>query len=152
MDVIGIISDTHGLVRPEVLSAFKGASQIIHAGDIGKPFVLESLRKIAPVVAVRGNCDREEWSKQLPKTAVATVGKVSLYVLHDLSELDLEPATAEFGAVIYGHSHQPSIERRNGALFINPGSAGPRRFSLPVSVALLSIDNGKINAEFKKLR
>ncbi|HTQ52872.1 MAG TPA: metallophosphoesterase family protein [Bryobacteraceae bacterium] len=137
MPLVGLISDTHGLLRPEALAALAGAELIVHAGDVGKPEILDALRAIAPVVAVRGNVDLGAWAKKLPKTAVAQAGDALVYVLHDLDELDLDPAAAGFAAVVSGHSHQPRSYRRAGVLYINPGSAGPRRFRLPVTVARL---------------
>ncbi len=139
MPRIGVISDTHGLVRPEALHALAGADLIVHAGDIGAAEVLETLRTVAPVVAVRGNNDRGAWARDLADTEVVERAGRSLYVLHDLHELDLDPRAAGFDAVIAGHSHQPKIERRDGVLYVNPGSAGPRRFRLPVSVARLDV-------------
>jgi hypothetical protein len=139
MPRIGVISDTHGLVRPEALRALRGSDLIVHAGDIGAPEVLETLRTIAPVVAIRGNNDRAPWARDLPDTEVVERAGHSLYVLHDVHELDLDPRAAGFDAVIAGHSHQPKIERRDGVLYLNPGSAGPRRFRLPVAVARLDV-------------
>jgi putative phosphoesterase len=148
---IGLISDTHGLVRPAALTALAGAELIIHAGDIGKPEVLEALQTVAPVVAVRGNNDRGAWAERLPETEVVEVGMVALYVLHDVHTLDLDPAAAGFQAVISGHSHRPSIAMRQGVLYVNPGSAGPRRFTLPISVASLSIESRTIEAQLIEL-
>lgn len=136
---IGVISDTHGLVRPGAVKALQGVSRILHAGDIGKPDVLEALRVIAPVTAVRGNVDGGLWASALPETEVVEIGGMSLYLLHNIQELDLDPAAGGFRAVIYGHSHMPAVDERNGVLFLNPGSAGPRRFRLPVSLALLRV-------------
>jgi putative phosphoesterase len=144
---IGVISDTHGLVRPEAVKALAGVDMIIHAGDIGKPEILEALRAIAPVVAVRGNNDTGDWAHGLPETEVVEVGHVALYVLHDVHALDLDPGAAGFGAVISGHSHQPSMTKRHGVLFLNPGSAGPRRFKLPISLAHLSIRGDALDAQ-----
>jgi putative phosphoesterase len=141
---VGVISDTHGLVRPEALAALAGVERIVHAGDIGAPDVLDALARIAPVTAVRGNNDREAWAAGIPETEVVEVGGASLYVLHDLHELDLDPRAAGFAAVIAGHSHQPRQEDRDGVLFFNPGSAGPRRFKLPVSVGRLTIERGRV--------
>jgi putative phosphoesterase len=149
---VGVISDTHGLLRPEVISAFIGVSLIIHAGDVGRPAVLEALGNIAPVVAVRGNTDRDAWAFRLPLTEVVSVAGVSIYVLHDLGRLDLNPAVSGFNAVISGHTHEPAIENKNNVLFINPGSSGPKRFILPVSIALLHINNGSLKAELVTLK
>lgn len=137
--LIGVISDTHGLIRPESLRTLRGAELIIHAGDIGKPEVIEALRSIAPVVAIRGNNDREKWARKFPETAVVEVGKVRIYVIHNIKEIKIDPSAAGFQAVISGHSHRPSVLRRGGVLFLNPGSAGPRRFTLPIAVARLRV-------------
>lgn len=150
--LIGVISDTHGLVRPEVIEALRGVELIIHAGDIGRPEVLTALQAVAPVVAVRGNVDRGEWARKLPVTEVVAIGKIFLYVLHDVHQLDLDPAAAGFRAVISGHSHQPSANERNGVLFLNPGSAGPRRFKLPVGVALLNLRDNFLKAQLVNLK
>lgn len=128
-----------------------GSDLIIHAGDVGAPEILDRLRKLASVVAVRGNADRGPWAKVLPIAEAVRVAEMDLYVLHDVNELDLDPRAAGFHAVISGHSHQPRIEHRNGVLFLNPGSAGPRRFALPVSVARLHVSNGKLDAQIIKL-
>lgn len=135
--MIGVISDTHGLVRPEVFDIFKGAGLIIHAGDIGDVEVLNALEVIAPVKAVRGNNDRDPWADRIPHDHVIEYGAYLFYVLHELDHLDLDPAAAEFSAVIYGHSHRPLAETQKGVLYLNPGSAGPRRFSLPIALAKL---------------
>jgi uncharacterized protein len=148
---LGIISDTHGLVRPEAVTALEGVDMIIHAGDIGKPEVLEALRAIAPVVAVRGNNDTGAWAQALAETEVVEVGRVALYVLHDVKALDLDPVAAGFAAVISGHSHRPALMTRQGVLFLNPGSAGPRRFQLPVSVARLSVRGNAVDAQLVEL-
>ncbi len=145
--VIGVISDTHGLLRPNVADALCGVERIIHAGDVGDPAILDELEAIAPVVAVRGNVDRGAWANTLPMTEVVDVGGILLYVLHDLHALDLTPSAAGFAAVISGHSHQPVIETRNGVLYLNPGSAGPRRFTLPVTLAKLTVGAGGLRAE-----
>jgi len=134
---VGVISDTHGLIRPEALERLRGSDLIVHCGDIGAPVVLDALGAIAPVRAVRGNNDRGPWASTLPVDEVIEVGIHTLYVIHDLAQLSLEPAAAGFAAVLSGHSHRPCVEKRKGVLFINPGSAGPRRFSLPVAVAQL---------------
>jgi hypothetical protein len=149
--LIGVISDTHGLLRPEAASALAGVELIIHAGDIGSPQILETLARIAPVRAVRGNTDRGAWAADLPHTRVVEVGNVLLYVLHELFTLDFDPDAAGFAAVIFGHSHSPHLERKNGVLYLNPGAAGPRRFTLPVSLALLKIQETLLRADFVKL-
>jgi uncharacterized protein len=137
--IIGLISDTHGLLREEALRALRGSQLIIHAGDVGAPEILETLRELAPVVAVRGNVDRGEWALKLPLSAVAQLGSAKIYVLHDVHDLDLNPAAAGFGAVVSGHSHKFASSERDGVMYINPGAAGPRRFRFPVSVARLDI-------------
>ncbi|HTO12302.1 MAG TPA: metallophosphoesterase family protein [Candidatus Binatia bacterium] len=148
---LGVIADTHGLVRPEALAALAGVERIVHAGDIGNRQVLEALERVAPVTAVRGNNDRDGWAAGIPETEIVEVGGVSLYLLHDLHELDLEPRAAGFAAVISGHSHQPRVEERDGVLYLNPGSAGPRRFRLPISVATLTIDQARVRARLVTL-
>ena len=137
--VVGVISDTHGLVRPEAIEKLRGCDLIVHCGDIGAPAVLDALRAVAPVRAVRGNNDKGAWAFELPTDDVVEIGSHTLYVIHDLGELGLEPAAAGFTAVLSGHSHRPFIEERKGVLFVNPGSAGPRRFSLPVAIAHLTL-------------
>ena len=149
--VIGLISDTHGLLRPEAVTAFTGADLILHAGDIGTWDVLKQLRSLAPVVAVRGNNDRGDWARAIPESEVTHVGSVCIYMLHDLNDIDVSPVAAGFQVVVSGHSHQPLIEKREGVLFINPGSAGPRRFSLPVSVARLTIEGSAVRGEVVQL-
>jgi len=149
--IIGVISDTHGLLRPEAVEALRGAERIIHAGDVGAPDVLSALAALAPVTAVRGNNDKGAWAGRLPATAVLEAGGVSIYVLHDVSELDLDPAAAGFGVVVAGHSHQPLQEARGGVLFFNPGSAGPRRFRLPICVGRLHIDGRAARGELVTL-
>jgi putative phosphoesterase len=151
MPRIGVISDTHGLLRPEALRALQGADLIVHAGDIGGPDVLHALRAVAPVVAVRGNNDRGDWAAALPDTDVVKTAGHSLYVLHDVKTLDLDPRAAGFDAVIAGHSHQPRIDRRDGVLYLNPGSAGPRRFRLPIAVARLDVDAAGLEARILPL-
>ena len=148
---IGVISDTHGLLRPEAVRALEGCRRIVHAGDVGDPAILEALGRIAPVAAVRGNVDRGSWAEALPETEEVEVGGAVLYVLHDLGRLDLDPAAAGFAAVITGHTHQPKSEERGGVLYLNPGSAGPRRFRLPVTVARLSVSEGRVTAEIVEL-
>ena len=137
--LIGVISDTHGLLRPEAVQALRGCALIVHAGDIGSPDVLSALKDLAPVIAVRGNIDREPWATSLPETAWAQAGKTRLYVLHELPKLDASVIDERCAAVIYGHSHKPAAEYRGPVLYVNPGSAGPRRFRLPVSLARLTI-------------
>ncbi|WP_313482416.1 metallophosphoesterase family protein [Stutzerimonas kunmingensis] len=148
---IGLISDTHGLLRPEALAALQGCAQIIHAGDIGKPQVLDGLRAIAPLEAIRGNIDTAEWARELPERLDLRVGGLSLHVLHDLKQMDIDPLDAGIDVVIAGHSHKPKVERRDGVLYINPGSAGPRRFSLPISLALLELNDGDAQVELISL-
>jgi putative phosphoesterase len=149
--LIGVISDTHGLLRPEALEALKGVDLILHAGDIGNSQVLEALQCIAPVIAVRGNNDKGAWTAELPDREVVEVGAVKVYILHDLKEINLNPAAKGFQVVLSGHSHKPSVEERMGVLYVNPGSAGPRRFSLPVSVARLRINAESVIAELVEL-
>jgi len=135
--MVGLISDTHGLLREEALAAMRGSELIIHAGDVGRPRILDALRELAPVVVVRGNIDSDRWGQTLPINAVAEAGGKTIYVLHNIQELDLDPAAAGFSAVISGHSHKPARFEKAGVLYVNPGSAGPRRFDLPISVAHL---------------
>jgi len=142
--MIGLISDTHGLIRPEALSALQGSDIIIHAGDIGRPDVLGHLMALAPVFAVRGNVDSGVWAAPLPHTETISFGGHQLYVLHILADLAIEPDTAGMSAVISGHTHRPAIEEKQGVLYFNPGSAGPRRFRLPVTVGQLMITNGQL--------
>jgi len=149
--LIGVISDTHGLLRPEAVRALEGSERIVHAGDVGDPGILEELERIAPLSAVRGNVDRGDLARDLPATEVVPAGETDLYVLHDLAMLDLDPTAAGFAAVIYGHSHQPSVELRDGVLYLNPGAAGPRRFRLPVTVARLTVTGSRLDAEIVQL-
>ena len=149
---IGLISDTHGLLRPQALGALRGCELILHAGDVGKPEILTALRELALVIAVRGNVDQGDWAKVLPETAVAEAGAILLYVLHDVHALDLDPRAAGFRVVVSGHSHQPGKFERNGVLYVNPGSAGPRRFHLPVSVARLNLGRTPFEVEFVELQ
>ena len=142
--IIGVISDTHGLLRPEAIEALRGSEHIIHAGDIGSPEIIPALEKIAPVTAIRGNVDRQPWTKNFPETEVVELAGGDIYLIHDLKALDLNPRAAGFVAVISGHSHQPKQEIKDGVLYFNPGSAGPRRFGLPVTVGRLEIVAGKI--------
>jgi putative phosphoesterase len=145
--IIGVISDTHGLLRPEAVKALAGSDMIIHAGDVGDPGILDALRTIAPVIAVRGNIDKGEWADRLSESEWVEYGGATFYVLHDVNQLDLDPTAAGLRAVISGHSHQPSIRTRAGVLYLNPGSAGPRRFKLPVTVARLSVTGALLEAE-----
>jgi uncharacterized protein len=149
--MIGVISDTHGLLRPEAVVALQGSELILHAGDVGAPEILKHLREVAPVTAVRGNVDTQTWARKLPRSEVVEIGGASIYMLHNLEDLDLKPEAAGFRVVVYGHSHQPKIEEKNGVLYFNPGSAGPRRFSLPVCVGKLVVEKGKIRAELVEL-
>ena len=151
MPVVGLISDTHGLLRDEALRALDGCDLIVHAGDVGNPEILEALKALAPLVAVRGNIDKGAWASALPVTAVAQAGPVAIYVLHDVHELDLDPAAARFQVVVSGHSHQPARREQSGVLFLNPGSAGPRRFKLPVTVARLDLGKTPWEVEFVRL-
>jgi len=149
--IVGVISDTHGLLRPEAVAELRGSELIVHAGDIGNPEVLDELRVIAPLIAVRGNTDKGGWTETLPETEVVQVGEFSFYLLHDLSKLDLDPVAADLTGVISGHSHRPEVRERGGVLFLNPGSAGPRRFNLPVTVARLCMRDGDLDAEIVDL-
>ena len=148
--LIGVISDTHGLVRPQAIEALASVDMILHAGDVGNAAVLDELREIAPVVAVRGNNDKGEWAESLPNWEVIEIGSVFIYMLHDLKEIDINPA-ATFQVVISGHSHKPVIEERRGVLYVNPGSAGPRRFNLPISIAHVVVAAGAVNAKLIEL-
>jgi hypothetical protein len=148
---VGVISDTHSLLRPEAIAALEGADLILHAGDIGKPEVLEELRAIAPVIAVRGNNDRGDWAAAIPERETVKIEQVSVHVLHIVRELNLDPKTTGVRVVVSGHSHQPKIEAREDVLFLNPGSAGPRRFKLPISVAWLHIKGAVVQAEIVEL-
>lgn len=148
----GVISDTHGLLRPEAVAALVGAERIIHAGDIGRPEVLQALEAVAPVIAVRGNNDTGAWAAAIPETAVVEIDDLRCYVLHDVKALDFDPAPAGFSVVISGHSHQPRIAQRAGVWFVNPGSAGPRRFKLPVAVARLYVHEGTLTTELVELQ
>ncbi|MER3443373.1 MAG: YfcE family phosphodiesterase [Meiothermus sp.] len=148
---VGLISDTHGLLRPQALEALAGTDFILHAGDVGAEGVLEALARLAPVRAVRGNVDRGGWAARLPETEFVEAGGTLIYLLHDLNALDLEPAAAGVGVVLSGHSHQPAVFERAGVLYVNPGSAGPRRFRLPVSVGWLHLGEGGPRAEIVEL-
>jgi uncharacterized protein len=150
--VIGVISDTHGLLRPEAVAALRGADRIVHAGDIGDPEILTALAALAPVTAVRGNNDKASWAETVPVTAVVDAGGgLLLYVIHDVAELDLDPAAAGIRVVIAGHSHRPRCDDRDGVLWFNPGSAGPRRFRLPIAVGKLIVEAGNVRGEIVTL-
>jgi putative phosphoesterase len=149
--LIGVISDTHGLLRPEALAALRDSDRIIHAGDVGSPEILEELTAIAPVTAVRGNVDKSSWARELTETDVLDAGGILIYVLHDLAQLDLKPKAAGFAVVVSGHSHVPKQETRDGVLYFNPGSAGPRRFKLPVAIGKLVVEDGSVRSEIVTL-
>jgi uncharacterized protein len=149
---IGVISDTHGLLRPQAVAAMRGTDLIIHAGDVGNRDIVKALADIAPTFAVRGNVDTAPWAADLPATELVKVGERLFFVLHQISELDFDPAAAGFGAVVFGHSHQPLIETREGVLYLNPGSAGPRRFNLPVAVARVAVSGEHLHPEIVELR
>jgi putative phosphoesterase len=149
--LIGVISDTHGLLRPEALKALEGCDLIVHAGDVGKLAILDELRTIAPVVAVRGNIDTGAWAERLPLTAAVETRPAWIYVLHDIHQLDIDPAAAGFHIVVSGHSHQAGREERSGVLYLNPGSAGPRRFRLPVTAARLDLRKEPWDVQFIRL-
>ncbi len=148
---VGLISDTHGLLRGDALAALAGSDFIVHAGDIGDPAIIEMLAAIAPVTAVRGNNDRDRWANAVPETATLVVGGASVFVIHDIGALTIDPAEQRFRAVVSGHSHRPSIARRDGVLYVNPGSAGPRRFSLPISVGEIVVDANDVQARLIEL-
>ena len=149
--IVGVISDTHGLLRLEAVAPLRGSDYIIHAGDVGNVEIVKQLNAIAPLTAVRGNVDREPWARKLPETQVLEAGGISIYILHSVADLDLKPEAAGFAAVVSGHSHIPKQEVRNGVLYFNPGSAGPRRFKLPVNVGRLVIEGGKVRGEIMRI-
>lgn len=149
--IIGVISDTHGLLRPEAVELLRGSEHIIHAGDIGAPEIIGELEKIAPVTAIRGNVDTQAWARKFAETEVIELAGLYLYVIHDANALDLNPKAAGFAAVISGHSHKPKQEFKDGVLYFNPGSAGPRRFKLPISVGRLVIADGKVSGEILEI-
>lgn len=151
MQRVGLISDTHGLLRPQALDALRGSDAIVHAGDIGASSILEALTEIAPLTAVRGNNDRGAWAADVPETNVLEIGGVIVYVLHDLALIDLDPAVAGFHVVVCGHSHRPACEKRHGVWYVNPGSAGPRRFTLPVAVGMLEVEGTQVRPRLLEL-
>jgi putative phosphoesterase len=144
---IGVISDTHGLLRPEAVRALAGSRYIVHGGDVGPESILFALERIAPVTVVRGNTDTDAWARRMPLTNMLEAAGARVYVVHDIEHLDIDPVAAEVAVVVYGHSHRPALERRGGVLFLNPGAAGPRRFTLPVTVARLTLAQGRAEAE-----
>ncbi|WP_390341983.1 metallophosphoesterase family protein [Variovorax boronicumulans] len=148
---VGLISDTHGLLRPQAVAALQGCDFIVHGGDIGDAGILDALAAIAPLTVVRGNNDREAWAEAIPETAFLKVGDVHVYAIHDLSQIDIDPAGAGVRVVISGHSHQPKVEERGGVLYVNPGSAGPRRFKQPIAVAELIVDGDTVSARIVEL-
>ncbi len=151
MTTIGVISDTHGLMRPEAVRLLTGVDLILHAGDIGSPDVISALQAIAPVTAIRGNNDRGGWGADYPEDIMLEVEGRTFYMLHDLKELTLDPCAAGFDAVVAGHSHKPNIDRRDGVLYLNPGSAGPRRFTLPIALATLEITDGELHPQIHEI-
>ncbi len=148
---VGLVSDTHNLLRPEAIAFLRGCDRIVHAGDIMEAAVLDELGRLAPLTAVRGNNDRGDWARHLREVEIITVGELKLCAIHDLSQLDLDPARAGIDVVVSGHSHKPLVERRGGTLFVNPGSAGPRRFSLPIAAAELVIEGRLVSARIVEL-
>ena len=144
--LVGVISDTHGMLRPEAIELLRGSEHIIHAGDIGAPEIIPALEKLAPVTAIRGNIDQMAWCRRFPETEVVELGGLHIYILHDVNAIDLNPKAAGFAAVISGHSHKPHQEMKDGVLYFNPGSAGPRRFKLPVTVGRLEINGAVLSA------
>ena len=149
--MVGVISDTHGLLREEALNEMVGSDLIVHAGDMGNPDILEALEAVAPVHVVRGNVDRETWTDRLPMMDLFEIGDCSIYVIHDLYTMDIDPSASNIDMVIYGHSHQPSLEQQHGIWLLNPGSAGPRRFDYPVSVAHIEVDGNRLTPRIVEL-
>ena len=141
---IGLISDTHGLLRPGAIDVLRGSDHIVHAGDVGDPGILDALSRLAPVTVVRGNVDTESWASHWPLTAHVDAGTVSIYVIHDVAQLDIDPGAAGYRVVVFGQSHQPGCSERRGVLFVNPGSAGQRRFKLPISVGVLEVEGASV--------
>jgi putative phosphoesterase len=148
---VGLIADTHGLLRSEAVAFLTGCDHIVHAGDVGDPQILDALAAIAPLTAIRGNVDTDLWATRLPETTQVTIAGVTIHVLHDLKALDVDPRRARIRVVLSGHSHKPIINERNGVLYVNPGSAGPRRFRLPISAAELRIDGNSVGAQIREL-
>jgi uncharacterized protein len=148
---IAVLSDTHGLLRSSVVERIQGVDHILHAGDVGDPAILEALRTIAPVTAIRGNVDTAAWARELPETETFSAGRRDFYMIHNLDEIDLDPRAAGFAGVIYGHSHRPSITYHDDVLYLNPGSIGPRRFNLPISFAMLEIDGDRVDPRLVEL-
>lgn len=151
MTIVGVISDTHGLLRPEAVAYLSDSDRILHAGDVGSPQIIPELEKICPVTAIRGNVDTSAWAEDFPDVETIEIDGKLLYMLHSLDDLDLDPTAARIDVVISGHSHMPKVERRRGVLYLNPGSAGPRRFKLPISLAKLFIDGGDVRAELHEI-
>lgn len=150
--IVGVISDTHGLLRPQAIDALRGSDMIIHAGDVGNAEVIDRLGSIAATFVVRGNIDKGQWAARLPTTELVAIGELYFFVLHEISQLELDRAAAGFAAVVFGHSHQPLIETRDGVLFLNPGSAGPRRFKLPITVARVRVSGRRLCPEIVHLQ
>ena len=150
--IVGVISDTHGLLRPEALDLLRGSEHIIHAGDIGEPEIIPALERIAPVTAIRGNIDKNAWAQRFPETQVVELGGLHFYIIHDLNALDLNPKAAGLAAVISGHSHQAKQETKDGVLYFNPGSAGPKRFKLPVTLGRLEIADRLVVGKVLEIR
>lgn len=148
---VGVISDTHGLLRPEAIEALAGSEHILHAGDIGDPEIVPKLQTVALVSAIRGNVDREAWAEIFPPTCTVSIGGRKIYMIHDLNDLDFDPAPAGFDVVVSGHSHRAAVVRRDGVLYLNPGSAGKRRFRLPLTVAILDLEDAVTRAHIEEI-
>lgn len=149
--IVGVISDTHGLLRPQALELLRGSDHIVHAGDIGAPEIVPALEQVAPVTAIRGNIDKQDWARGFAETEVVELAGLHIYIIHDAQALDLNPKAAGFAAVISGHSHRPHQQLKDGVLYFNPGSAGPRRFKLPITLGRLEISQGKVKGEILSL-
>jgi uncharacterized protein len=145
--IVGVISDTHGLLRPQALELLRGSDHIVHAGDIGAPEIVSALEQVAPVTAIRGNIDKQDWARRFPGTEVVELAGLHIYIIHDAQALDLDPRAAGFAAVISGHSHRPQQQLKDGVLYFNPGSAGPRRFKLPITLGRLEISQGSVKGQ-----